>query len=41
MICEESPSVEVLELLEEKGAIIEYCDPYVQVFPEMAGITLI
>jgi UDP-N-acetyl-D-glucosamine dehydrogenase len=31
----ESPSVELMELLEEKGAIIEYTDPHVPVFPKM------
>ena len=31
----ESPSVELMELLEEKGAIVEYTDPHVPEFPEM------
>jgi len=31
----ESPSVELMELLEEKGAIVEYSDPHVPVFPKM------
>jgi UDP-N-acetyl-D-glucosamine dehydrogenase len=31
----ESPSVELLELLQEKGAQIEYSDPHVPVFPKM------
>lgn len=31
----ESPSVELMELLEEKGALIEYTDPHVPIFPEM------
>ncbi len=31
----ESPSVELLELLKEKGAEIEYSDPHVPVFPKM------
>jgi UDP-N-acetyl-D-glucosamine dehydrogenase len=31
----ESPSVELMELLEEKGAIVNYSDPYVPVFPKM------
>jgi len=31
----ESPSVELMELLEEKGALIEYSDPHVPVFPNM------
>ena len=31
----ESPSVEVLELLREKGADVAYTDPHVPVFPAM------
>ena len=31
----ESPSVELMELLEEKGALISYSDPHVPVFPKM------
>ena len=31
----ESPSVELMELLEAKGAFIEYSDPWVPVFPKM------
>lgn len=31
----ESPSVELMELLEEKGAIIDYTDPHVPTFPKM------
>ncbi len=31
----ESPSVELMELLEEKGALVEYSDPHVAVFPKM------
>ena len=31
----ESPSVALMELLEEKGAIVEYTDPHVPVFPAM------
>ena len=31
----ESPSVELMELLQEKGAVIAYSDPHVPVFPEM------
>lgn len=27
----ESPSFEIIELLEEKGAEVDYCDPYIQV----------
>jgi UDP-N-acetyl-D-glucosamine dehydrogenase len=31
----ESPSVKLMELLEAKGAIVEYTDPHVPVFPKM------
>lgn len=31
----ESPAVELMELLEEKGAIVHYTDPHVPVFPKM------
>ncbi len=31
----ESPSVEIMELLEKYGASIDYCDPLVPVFPQM------
>jgi UDP-N-acetyl-D-glucosamine dehydrogenase len=31
----ESPAVECMELLEEKGAEVHYSDPYVPVFPTM------
>jgi UDP-N-acetyl-D-glucosamine dehydrogenase len=31
----ESPSVELMELLQAKGALIEYADPWVPVFPKM------
>ncbi len=31
----ESPSVEIMELLEEKGAEVAYSDPHVPVFPKM------
>lgn len=31
----ESPSVEIMELLEEKGAIVAYSDPHVPHFPKM------
>jgi len=33
----ESPSVELMELLEVKGAIVEYTDPHVPIFPKMRG----
>lgn len=31
----ESPSVEIMELIEEKGGIVAYSDPHVPVFPKM------
>ncbi len=31
----ESPSVELMELLQQKGAIIAYSDPHVPIFPKM------
>ena len=31
----ESPAVMLMELLKERGAIVEYTDPYVPVFPKM------
>jgi len=31
----ESPSVELMELLVEKGALVDYSDPHVPVFPKM------
>jgi len=31
----ESPSIILMELLEEKGAIVEYTDPHVPIFPKM------
>jgi UDP-N-acetyl-D-glucosamine dehydrogenase len=31
----ESPSVELMELLRDKGAIVDYSDPHVPVFPRM------
>ena len=31
----ESPSVELMELLRDKGALLSYCDPWVPVFPRM------
>ena len=31
----ESPAVELMKLLEEKGAIVEYSDPHVSKFPKM------
>ena len=31
----ESPSVELMEILRDKGAVVEYADPHVPVFPPM------
>lgn len=31
----ESPSVEIMELIENKGAVVAYSDPHVAVFPKM------
>jgi len=31
----ESPSVELMEMLQHKGAVIAYCDPWVPTFPKM------
>jgi UDP-N-acetyl-D-glucosamine dehydrogenase len=31
----ESPSVEIMELIEAKGGIVAYSDPHVPVFPKM------
>ena len=31
----ESPAVELMELLKAKGALIDYTDPHVPVFPRM------
>ncbi len=31
----ESPSVEIMELIEAKGGIVAYGDPHVRVFPKM------
>lgn len=31
----ESPSVQIMEILRDKGANISYCDPFVPVFPKM------
>jgi UDP-N-acetyl-D-glucosamine dehydrogenase len=33
----ESPAVELMELLQAKGAIVEYTDPHVPAFPKMRG----
>jgi UDP-N-acetyl-D-glucosamine dehydrogenase len=31
----ESPAVEIMELLRRRGAILNYCDPHVPIFPRM------
>jgi UDP-N-acetyl-D-glucosamine dehydrogenase len=31
----ESPSVEIMEQLRERGAVVNYCDPYFPSFPHM------
>ena len=31
----ESPSIELMELLQEKGALVDYSDPHIAVFPRM------
>ena len=31
----ESPSIELMELLQEKGALVDYSDPHIPVFPRM------
>ena len=31
----ESPSVELMEILRDKGAVVDYADPHVPVFPRM------
>ena len=31
----ESPSVELMEILRDKGALVDYADPHVPVFPRM------
>ena len=33
----ESPSVELMEILRDKGAVVDYSDPHVPVFPRMRG----
>src|SRR6187399_600290 len=36
-IVTESPSIRLIELFEEAGAVCEYSDPYVAVAPKLAG----
>lgn len=33
----ESPAVELMRLLKEKGALVDYSDPYIPVFPRLRG----
>ena len=35
--CRESPAVELLELLQERGASVAYHDPHVPVLPQLRG----
>ena len=30
----ESPSYEIMDLLSKRGAIVDYSDPYIEIFPE-------
>ena len=34
----DSPAVKLMELLEEKGAVIDYSDPYIPIFPRMEEV---
>ena len=34
----ESPAVKLMQLLEEKGAVIDYSDPYIPIFPRMEEV---
>ena len=38
--CRESPSVELMELLQERGAIVSYNDPHVPELPPLRGHTI-
>ncbi|WP_422931317.1 nucleotide sugar dehydrogenase [Singulisphaera sp. PoT] len=38
--CRESPAVELMELLQERGAIISYSDPHVPALPPLRGYTI-
>ncbi len=38
--CRESPAVELMELLEERGAVISYNDPHVPELPPLRGHTI-
>lgn len=38
--CRESPAVELMELLQERGAVVSYHDPHVPVLPPLRGHTI-
>ncbi len=38
--CRESPAVELMELLQERGAIVSYSDPHVPALPPLRGHTI-
>ncbi|WP_406701141.1 UDP binding domain-containing protein [Singulisphaera sp. Ch08] len=38
--CRESPAIELMELLQERGVIVSYSDPYVPALPAMRGRTI-
>jgi len=38
--CRESPAVELMELLEERGAVVSYSDPHVPMLPPLRGHTI-
>ncbi|MBV8233833.1 MAG: nucleotide sugar dehydrogenase, partial [Planctomycetaceae bacterium] len=35
--CRESPAVELMELLKDRGAVVSYSDPHVPVLPPLRG----
>ena len=37
--CRESPAVELMELLQDRGAVVAYNDPHVPVLPAAARAT--
>jgi UDP-N-acetyl-D-glucosamine dehydrogenase len=38
--CRESPAIELMELLQDRGAVVSYNDPHVPVLPPMRGHTI-
>ncbi|MHC5540426.1 nucleotide sugar dehydrogenase, partial [Singulisphaera rosea] len=38
--CRESPAVELMELCQDRGAVVSYSDPHVPVLPPMRGYTI-